>query len=189
MMDRTTPKKISALLRGLLLIAFICDLLVLPLIPALVMLGGPEALGTLAVSEVPDLPLWMLVILFLAWKQVWTAGSYQIVLTLFLVFSGICTAVILWQARRVLRTVLRGEPFSPENGISLKRAAVCAFLIAAAALVRTVSTVFLKSTASALLSYTALFIPLFMMAGSLFLLMSGLFRQAAAMKAENDLII
>ncbi len=110
-------------------------------------------------------------------------------LTLFLLFSGVCAAVILWQGRRVLRTLLRGQPFSAENAVSLRRAAVCAFLIAGAALVRTVSTAFWKGPGAALVSYTALFIPLFAMAGLLFLLMSGLFGQASDMKAENDLTI
>ena len=110
-------------------------------------------------------------------------------LTLFLLFSGVCAAVILWQGRRALRTLLRGQPFSAENAVSLRRAAVCAFLIAGAALVRTVSTAFWKGPGAALVSYTALFIPLFAMAGLLFLLMSGLFGQATAMKEENDLTI
>ena len=43
--------------------------------------------------------------------------------------------------------------------------------------------------AAALLSYTALFIPLFTMAGLLCLVMAGLFHRAAEMKAENDLTI
>ena len=75
------------------------------------------------------------------------------------------------------------------NAVSLKRAGVCSFLISGAALVRTVSTVFLKGAGAALMSYTALFIPLFAMAGLLFLLMSGLFGQATVMKEENDLTI
>ena len=51
------------------------------------------------------------------------------------------------------------------------------------------STAFLKGAGAALMSYTALFIPLFAMAGLLFLLMSGLFGQATVMKEENDLTI
>ena len=46
-----------------------------------------------------------------------------LVLTLFLLVAGVCTALILWQGRRVLRTILRGEPFSAENAVSLRRAA------------------------------------------------------------------
>ena len=188
-MKQMMAKKVTKLLRVLLLIAFVCDLLVLPLVPALVLLDGTGPLVTLAASGMPDIPFWLLAIVLVSWQQVWSAGGYAVVLTLFLLFSGVCAAVILWQGRRVLRTLLRGEPFSAENAVSLRRAAVCAFLIAAAALVRTVFTALWKGVGAALVSYTALLIPLFAMAGLLFLLMSGLFGQATAMKEENDLTI
>ena len=188
-MKQLIPKKITRALRVLLLIALICDLLLLPLVPVLVLLGGVEPLGAFVTSGMPDLPAWSLAIFLVSWLQIWSLGGYAVALTLFLLFFGVCAAVILVQGRRVLRTLLRSEPFAVENAVSLKRAAVCAFLISGAALVRTVSTVFLKSAADALLSYTALFIPLFAMAGLLFLLMSGLFGQATAMKEENDLTI
>lgn len=183
------PRNATKILRFLLLVAFICDLLILPMVPVLVILNGIEPLGTLATSGMPDLPAWLLAIFIASWINIWTTGGYTIMLTLFLLFSGVCAAVILWQGRRVLRTILRSEPFSPENAVSLKRAGVCSFLISGSALVRTVSTVFLKGAGAALMSYTALFIPLFAMAGLLFLLMSGLFGQATVMKEENDLTI
>lgn len=110
-------------------------------------------------------------------------------LTLFLVISGICTAVILWQGRRVLGTILRGTPFSAENAVSLRRSAVCCFLIAGAAAVRVVWSVWFYRSLFPLVTYNALFVPLFAMAGLLCLVMSALFRQAAEMKAENDLTI
>ena len=50
-------------------------------------------------------------------------------------------------------------------------------------------TVLILGAGAALMSYTALFVPLFAMAGLLFLLMSGLFGQATTMKEENDLTI
>ena len=188
-MKYTIPKNVTKTLRVLLLIAFVCDLLMLPLVPALVLLNGMEPLEALAVSGMPDAPIWLLAIFLMAWITVWSCGGHAVMLTLFLLFSGVCAAVILWQGRRVLRTLLRGQPFSAENAVSLRRAAVCAFLISGAALVRTVSTAFWKGLGAALASYTALFIPLFAMAGLLFLLMSGLFGQATAMKEENDLTI
>ena len=40
-----------------------------------------------------------------------------------------------------------------------------------------------------LTTYNALFVPIFAMAGLLCLIMSALFRQAAELKAENDLTI
>ena len=110
-------------------------------------------------------------------------------LTLFLVVSGICTAVILWQGRRVLQTILRGEPFSMENAHSLRRAAICSFTIALAALARVAFNLWFFRSLAPLFTYNALFVPIFAMAGLLCLVMSALFRQAAEMKAENDLTI
>ena len=110
-------------------------------------------------------------------------------LTLFLLFCGICTAVILWQGRRVLDTVLRGNPFVMDNAKSLKRAAVCCFVISGAALVRVIWGLAYYQSIAPLLTYNALFVPIFLMGGLLFMVMSALFRQAAGIKAENDLTI
>ena len=125
---------------------------------------------------------------------IWVIGwaefnAYQIALTLFLAFAGTQTAFILWQARRVLKTVLRGEPFSTENAVSLNRAAFGCFLIAAAALARVVFSVCYYQSPRPLASYNALFVPMFAMGGLLCCVCSALFRQAAEMKAENDLTI
>ena len=100
-----------------------------------------------------------------------------------------CPAVILWQGRRVLRTILRGQPFSMENAVSLRRAAVSSFIISAAALLRTIFSICTYHTLFPLVTYNALFVPIFAMAGLLCLVMSALFRQAAEIKAENDLTI
>ena len=76
-----------------------------------------------------------------------------------------------------------------ENAVSLRRAAVCAFLIALAALARVVFGLLFYRYLSPLLTYNALFVPIFAMFGLLCLIMSALFRQAAELKAENDLTI
>ena len=109
-MKYTIPKNVTKTLRVLLLIAFVCDLLMLPLVPALVLLNGMEPLEALAVSGMPDAPIWLLAIFLMAWITVWSYGGHAVMLTLFLLFSGVCAAVILWQGRRVLRTLLRGRP-------------------------------------------------------------------------------
>lgn len=147
-MESTAVQKIARVLNVLVLIALICNLIILFLVPTAVFVSGGEGL-----------------------------------------LEGVHTAVILWQARRVLRTILGGAPFSMENAVSLKRAAVSAFLIAAAALARVVWSVWYYRSALPLASYNALFVPLFAMAGLLCLVMSALFRQAAELKAENDLTI
>ena len=68
-------------------------------------------------------------------------------------------------------------------------AAVCCFLIAAAALARVVWGLFYYGSVAPLLTYNALFVPIFILGGLLCLVMSALFRQAAELKAENDLTI
>ena len=97
-----------------------------------------------------------------------------------------CVAAL---GKRVLETILRGEPFSMENAVSLRRAVVCAFLIALAALARVVFGLLFYRSLAPLLTYNALFVPIFAMFGLLCLIMSALFRQAAELKAENDLTI
>ena len=106
----------------------------------------------------------------------------------FLILAGICAGGILAQGIRLLASVADGAPFSPKNPGCLRRAAVCCFAIAAGALGRTAFSLAVHGL-PALLSYTALFIPLFTMAGLLCLVMAGLFRRAAELKVENDLTI
>lgn len=125
----------------------------------------------------------------MSWGWVWSSDVYSVVLTLFLLFCGVCTAVILWQGRRVLGTVICRTPFCRENGVSMRRAALCCFLISAAALARVVWGLFYYRSAAPLLTYNALFVPIFLMAGLLCMVMSALFRQAAELKEENDLTI
>jgi len=107
----------------------------------------------------------------------------------FLLCRGVCPAAALWRGRRVLDTILRGEPFCEENARSLRRAAVCAFCISGAALARMLWGFWFYRSIHPLLTYNALFVPVFAMAGLLALVMSALFRRAAELKAENDLTI
>ncbi len=48
---------------------------------------------------------------------------------------------------------------------------------------------FYYGSVAPLLTYNALFVPIFILGGLLCLVMSALFRQAAELKAENDLTI
>ncbi|MEQ2456168.1 DUF2975 domain-containing protein [Flavonifractor hominis] len=173
-MERTGVQKLAAVLRVLVSITFVCNLVVLPLVPHLV---RPYYVEDWLYQEL----LWDL---SLVWQDI-----RAVVLMLFLWFCGVCTAVVLWQARRVLSTILEGKPFQKANSTSLRRSAVCSFLIAAAALVRLVWGLAYYGTIEPLLSYNALFVPVFFMGGLLCLVMSALFRQAAELKAENDLTI
>lgn len=173
-MPNSNVQKIARVLNILVSITFICNLLALLLVPTLVRQAyvSPYLYQELLWDQT------------LVWKD-----PQAVALIFFLWFSGICTAVILWQGRRVLRTILQGAPFSLENAISLRRAAVSSFVISTAALARLIFSICYYRSLAPLLSYNALFVPIFAMAGLLCLVMSALFRQAAEMKAENDLTI
>lgn len=183
-MKNVSVQKIARVLYVLVLIALVCNVAAVYLVPAVVLVGGTQRFvaypaqwgGLRGITA--------------AWTHgwIWFSG-YEWALTLFLVFAGVNTAVILWQARRVLQTILRGEPFAQSNAVSLRRAAMCCFLIAAAALARVVFSVCYYRSPLPLATYNALFVPMFAMGGLLCLVMSALFRQAAEMKAENDLTI
>ena len=183
-MNSAPVKRIAKVLRTLVDITFVCNMIALVIVPPLVywrdnpfLLAGKQTLtGNL---------------FFFWWEGLskFATEPYTLMLSLFLLFSGICTAIVLRQGQRVLDTILRGEPFSPENSTAMKRAAVCGFLISGAALVRVVFSVCYYHSLLPLTTYNALFVPIFTMAGLLGLVMSALFRQAADMKSENDLTI
>ena len=189
-------QKIARVLNILVLIALVCNLILLFFVPVAVrsdqsglLPGTGDYLSGVLFPGEDDISAACAAASWLSWFWIFSQEPNKVMLTLFLLFSGCCTAVILWQGRRVLRTILRGEPFSMENAVSLKRAALCSFIISGAALVRVTFNICLFRSAMPLLSYNALFVPIFAMAGLLCLVMSALFRQAAEMKAENDLTI
>ena len=196
-MEGTGTARLARALRGLVVLALVFNLLALLLVPGLAGLladGGPEmvrrALG--AALGLPgyegqglrSLPMYFIVSLW----GVWTDGAAALV-AVFFWLCGLCTACILWQARGVLGTVLRGDPFRMSNALALKRAAVCCWVIAGAALARLALWLWAEGNLAPLFTYTALFVPAFFMAGLLFLVMSALFRQAAELQEDRDLTI
>lgn len=195
-MEMTSVQKLAKVLKILVIITFVCNLIALLAVPVMALLtpreaveGGMEGLSSLFGGEpVPDDYIPFTAVFFGSWLVVWTKG-YTAVLTVFLWACGICTAIILWQARRVLDTILIGEPFSLKNAANMKRAAVCCLIISAAALVRLIWSFFHYKSIAPLLTYNALFVPIFAMGFLLFMVMSALFRQAAELKEENDLTI
>ena len=186
-MSDTTVQKIARALKILATITLACNLLALLLVPGLAFFHFDlQHILDLWAYESDDC-FWAFIGMIFLW---WRVGEpYTIAMTLFLLFSGICTAIILWQGRRMLDTVLRNAPFSVQNALRLRRAAACAFLIAAAAVIRTVWGMWFYQSLRPLATYNALFVPVFAVFGLLCLVMSALFRQAAEMQAENDLTI
>ena len=187
-MNSTPVQKIARTLNVLVLVTFICNLLALPLVPCLVFNRFQLDMDMVARIFAYDFDDGLAIFFDTPYYQIWQQ-PYTFVLTIFLWVCGICTAIILWQGRRVLGSILRGEPFSMENGTSLRKAAGCGFIISAAALVRVIFSIWFYHSIYPLLTYNALFVPIFAMFGLLCLVMSALFRQAADMKADADLTI
>ena len=184
-MKRIPVIHLARILRVLVIAVLAMNILCLLLVPGIVAYvsdGGPAALVQAAQAELQFwLNAWqgreaethfpMLVVFLAAWSAVWTRLDTAL-LTLFYWLCGGCTAVILWQAKRVLDTILTQTPFLRANAGALKRAAVWS-----------------EGNVWPLFTYTALFIPAFFMGGLLFLVMSALFRQAAELKEDQDLTI
>ncbi len=194
-MESVFTQKAARVLRVLMLIALGCNLIALFLVPTAVLVNANDPLGGtwtfLAGLFHPgedDIQAAGAAFLLIAWAWCW-ATPHTFALTAFLLCSGCCTAQILRQGLRVVDTILQGKPFSMDNAVSLRRAAVCSFVISGAALARTVFSVCYYRSVLPLVTYNALFVPIFAMAGLLCLVMSALFHQAAEMKAENDLTI
>lgn len=173
-MHSNTVHKIALALKALVVLALLCNIITLFLVP---MLARQRYIDPLIYNEM----LWDS---SLVWQE-----PRAVVLMLFLWVFGLCTATILWQCSRVLNTILQGAPFSCQNAVSLRWAAICSFFIAAAAAVRTLWSISFYHSPRPLATYTTLLIPIFVMMGLLCLVMSALFRQAAQIRAENDLTI
>ncbi len=196
-MEKTDVQRLARVLKFLVTAILLLNLFCLLLVPGAAVLlkdGGMPMLrrAVAAALELPgyegqglsSLPLFFLNCLWAMWRD-----GETIVLALFYWVCGGCTAVILQQARRILDTILEQNPFQMSNAVSMKRAAVCCWVISGASLVRLTEWLIYERSLFPLFTYTTLMIPAFFMAGLLFLVMSALFRQAAELKEDQDLTI
>lgn len=197
-MEYTSVQKLARVLKVMILIVFVINIIALLLVPALIMFSSNPSTGEwvgveYAVREFVD--FWnyeaddALANIFYA--PIWVFGMHPriIVLVLFLWACGCCSAIMLWQAKRVVESVVEEDTFSFANAANMKRAAICCFGISAAALIRLIWGVIFYKSSMPIFSYNTLFIPVFAVAGLVCIVMSALFRQAAELKAENDLTI
>ena len=132
-MSNSTVQILARVLRVLLIFALLLNVLALLLVPASVMVNAENLFGgagtflhDLFHPEADDVTAAGVSAIFLSWVWIWGEGANALI-ALFLVICGICTALILLQGLRVLGTILQGAPFSTQNAVSLRRAAVCSF--------------------------------------------------------------
>lgn len=183
-MEQTGTVKLAKVLKIVVTIVFICNLIVLPLAPGVQMLGF-DGIVAMAAYDLSD--LWgniVSAIAVYAWQN-----EYAAILAVSLFFYGTCTAIILWQARDVLGTIVKQDTFTTQNAKRMKVTAICMFLISVTAFFRMVWEFCYLQSIQPLFTYNTLSIPVFLVAGLLCMVMSALFRQAAELKEENDLTI
>ena len=194
-MEKTAVQRLAAVLRTMVLIVFVLNLLCLLFVPGMAVICLDR--DTMADPEWRKALVWTLQERGLLFVGVVCLGGFRSllehapvgVLSLFFWVCGTCTALILWQARSVLDTILAGNPFQLKTARALNRAAVCCWIISGVALLRLLWWLWHDHSAAPFFTYNALFIPAFLMAGLLFQVMSALFRQAAELKEDQDLTI
>ena len=194
-MEKTAVQRLAAVLRTMVLIVFVLNLICLLFVPGMAVICLDR--DTMADPEWRKALVWTLQERGLLFVGVVCLGGFRSllervpvgVLSLFFWLCGTCTALILWQAKKILDTILAGNPFQFRNAQTLNRAAVCCWVISGAALLRLLWWLWHDHSAAPFFTYNALFIPAFLMAGLLFQVMSALFRQAAELKEDQDLTI
>ena len=190
-MEKTAVQRLAEVLRLMVWIVLVVNLLCLLLVPlfAVLVIDGNWFTTLQDLREYTVHTLGHLLIMCpLAFLAVWSEW-HSALLTVFFWLCGTCTALILWQAKRVLDTILEGNPFQFKNAQALNRAAVCCWVLSGVALVRLLWWLWHDHSAAPFFTYNTLFIPAFLMAGLLFQVMSALFRQAAELKEDQDLTI
>lgn len=193
-MNKTSVQKLARMVRVLIVVLFAVNILALVLMPGLVSLsytmetgrwlGQGTAPDVSFVAEAGDLVSYWLLSWGWIFREYYTAS-----LTVFLWACGICSAILLWQAKRVVESIVAENTFSFANASNMMRACFCCIGISVAALIRLIWGMAYYRSVTPLFSYNTLFIPVFAVAGLVCVVMSALFRQAAEMKAENDLTI
>lgn len=198
-MNKASVQKLAQVVRALIIVLFVINILALLLLPGLFYFAYNNETGLLEGVQdgVRDfVALWnyewddaLVNLMNAPWWIISRASAKVVSLMLFLWACGICSAVMLWQAKRVVDTIIAENTFSFVNAANMMRACYCCFGISVAAFIRLVWSMIYYHSAMSLFSYNTLFIAVFAVAGLICIVLSAVFRQAAEMKAENDLTI
>ena len=131
-MEQTNVQKLAKVLRWLVALAFVCNIIALYFVPAIVLLSPIELfqgfwdrlLILLQIQPLGEDDIYtpMVFVALFAWQEMWREPT-SLPYVGFLLLCGISSAQILYQARRVLDTILAGSPFVGKNAQALKSAA------------------------------------------------------------------
>lgn len=106
--------------------------------------------------------------------------KYYLPFTIIFMIAGVFALSILWELRKMFKTVMKGDPFILENVTSLKKMGAYAFIISICMAAR----LYFVITPAALV-----LVVVFLIAGLFSLVLSFVFEQAVIYKQENDLTI
>lgn len=187
-MGREEDLRLARPLRMLVMAALVCDILAIIYLPVLLTLrsarlwalaGGDDVWSALGSLVLAGPTLWIFV----------AANARSLVLAVAVALCGVCAAVLLVYARRILVAIERQQPFCRENAKALGMASWACFGVSLIALVRLGLEVVVWGELAALATYNALAVPVFFLGGLLFRVMAALFHQAVRMKEEQELTI
>ena len=175
-MHKSNVEKLARVLKGLVLAAFVCNLVALFFVPCVVLLSPLELFQQLVDRILhllrirpfgeDDVYVPMLGLALVAWGEIWK-NSVHVAYSAFLLLCGGCTAMILNRANRILNTVLKTNPFVRENAAAMKQAAVCCWVIAGAAVIRVLAEIVALGNVAPLITYNAVAVPVFFMGACL----------------------
>lgn len=97
-----------------------------------------------------------------------------------LLLSGACAVYIIFQLKKIFKTLTSGNPFVVKNTICLKNMAIAAFII---------SIIYLYKLTYWFTPATVIIVLVFLVAGLFCLTLEDLFTQAIKFKEDNDLTI
>ena len=111
----------------------------------------------------------------MAWQNVQTA--FRVQYTVVLLSSGLCAVYIMYQLKRMFKTLLGGTPFVAQNVSSLRKCAVASAVIAGIFLVRQFMWFTIAGSVTVIV---------FFMLSLFCLTLKDLFKQAVTYKEETD---
>ncbi|WP_353894173.1 DUF2975 domain-containing protein [Proteinivorax hydrogeniformans] len=124
-----------------------------------------------------------------------TISLKGIVGVLFFVIAHLIILKIIWELRKIIKTVLKKEPFTDQNITGFKNIGIFAIFMAFLTLLRDIFNIFVDYPKINLLAYlgegyqSRMGIFMFLILGCMAFVLSEIFSVAKSIKEENDLTV